>query len=33
LIHLPLRCCCGSDQFGVIVGAAYAGKWQSAPAG
>ena len=28
LIHLPLRCRCGSDQFGIIVGAVSAGKWQ-----
>jgi hypothetical protein len=28
LIHLPLRCRCGSDQFGVIVGAVSAGKWR-----
>jgi hypothetical protein len=28
LIHLPLRCRCGSDRFGVIVGAVSAGKWQ-----
>ena len=33
LIHLPLRCRCGSDQFGVIVGAASTGKWQTAPSG
>jgi hypothetical protein len=32
LIHLPLRCRCGSDQFGIIVGAVSAGKWQPAPA-
>ena len=31
LIHLPLRCRCGSDQFGIIVGAISAGKWRSAP--
>ena len=31
LIHLPLRCRCGSDQFGIIVGAVSAGKWQAAP--
>jgi hypothetical protein len=28
LIHLPLRCRCGSDQFGIIVGAVSAAKWQ-----
>ena len=27
LIHLPLRCRCGSDQFGIIVGAISTGKW------
>ena len=31
LIHLPLRCRCGSDQFGVIVGAVSTGKWQATP--
>jgi hypothetical protein len=31
LIHLLLRRRCGSDQFGVIVGAVSAGKWRSAP--
>jgi hypothetical protein len=29
LIHLPLRCRCGSDRFGIIVGAVSAGKWQA----
>jgi hypothetical protein len=28
LIQLPLRCRCGSDQFGVIVGAVSTGKWR-----
>jgi hypothetical protein len=32
-IHLPLRCRCGSDRFGVIVGAVSAGKWQPLPEG
>jgi hypothetical protein len=31
LIHLPLRCSCDSDKFGIIVGAVSAGKWQPAP--
>ena len=28
LVHLPLRCRCGSDQFGIIVGAISTAKWQ-----
>jgi hypothetical protein len=27
LIHLPLRCRCGSGEFGIIVGAVSGGKW------
>jgi hypothetical protein len=30
LIHLPLRCRCGSGEFGIIVGAVSGGKWRSA---
>ena len=29
LIHLPLRRC-GSNQFGIIVGAVSTGKWRAA---
>jgi hypothetical protein len=32
LIHLPLRCRCGSDQFGIIVGAAAPGSGSLPPA-
>lgn len=28
LVNLPLRCRCGSPQFGIIVGAISAGKWR-----
>jgi hypothetical protein len=28
LIHLPLRCGCGSGEFGIIVGAVSTGKWR-----
>jgi hypothetical protein len=28
-IHLPLRCRCGSDQFGIIGGAVSTGKWRA----
>jgi hypothetical protein len=31
LIHLPMRCRCGSDQFGIIVGAVSAGKSAACP--
>ena len=31
LIHLPMRCRCGSDQFGIIVGEVSAGKSGSLP--
>jgi hypothetical protein len=32
LIQLPLRCRCGSDLFGIIVGAISSGKWARATA-
>ena len=31
LIHLPMRCRCGSDQFGIIVGEVSAGKSAACP--